>query len=357
MARKNLVTGVTGWFLFLIICLNASLLWAQLQYDFDGDCDVDGTDIYQFLSSENHTLENYMNGFALEYGGVGECCVPVGIGTPRDGYPNWQERTLIVFTNMVRMAPVEYRDSFMIYSGFQASGILDPAIYPAVHPLYQDHGLSQAARFHAEDMAFNCGLQHDSCDGTSWSDRIRRYYTDSFWISENVAYGFNSPWMTVNLFLCEEYGRACVADGSGDDGHRANIMRVQSREIGAGYAMGSTYFWVQDFGGGIPEALPPVVAATHAFIEDGKTSFFLNYFDPDKDPPLNMQVIIDDIQYLLDLDTGQEQAGSYRVDVTRAAGCRTYFFRVTSGNGTCYRYPGTSYFHTYGEGDCLLDYE
>ena len=104
-------------------------------------------------------------------------------------------------------------------------------------------------------------------------------------------------WMTVNLFVCEAYGTPCATDDSDDDGHRANIIRDRSYERGCGYAMGTSPYWTQDFGGGIPEGPRPVVAASHAFVDDGLTSFFLNYHDSAGGPPLSMQVIIDDIPH------------------------------------------------------------
>lgn len=351
--RHVLPKCAMGCFMVLLIVLNVALSWAGLTYDSDGDCDVDGVDLSLLLSVGSPSL----SGIALEFGAVEECCEYIGVGSPIDGYPNWQERTMIVFTNMVRMAPIEYRDTYMASFEFPAGGILNSSLYPAVAPLYWNHELNQSARFHAEDMAFNCGLQHDSCDGTSWYDRISSFYPYSVALAENVAYGFNLPWMTVNLFLCERYGSVCEPDGSGSDGHRANIMGDQLREIGTGHAWGSSDYWVQDFGGRQPDLQPPVVAASHAFFEDGVTSFFLNYFDSTGAAPMKIVVVLNYIEYPLFLDTGTVSTGSYRTDVVEAAECRSYFFLVTAGNGVCYRYPATSHFDTYGEGSCLTDYD
>jgi hypothetical protein len=60
MGRNLLSRSITGWLFFMILWLHASSLWAQLQYDVDGDCDVDGSDICQFLSRDNYSLENYL---------------------------------------------------------------------------------------------------------------------------------------------------------------------------------------------------------------------------------------------------------------------------------------------------------
>jgi hypothetical protein len=350
---------ITRYLIVFLIVLPATLLWAGLVYDLDGDCDADGRELFTLLSMGSQKIEDNLPGFAAEFGTLEDCCDPIGVGSPNDGYPSWQERTMIVFTNMVRLAPTAYRDKYMTGYDFPAEGILN--LYPAVAPLYWNHELNQAARFHAEDMAFNCGtLQHDSCDGTSWSDRIRSFYPYSVSLGENIAYGFPTAWATVNAFLCDRYSATCAPDSpdsSGEDGHRKNIMRAQYREIGTGYAQNSPDYWVQDFGGRQPDLSPPVVSASHAFLEDGVTSFFLNYHDSAGAAPRKIQLVLDNIQYPLDLDTGAEAAGSYRVDMERAAGCRSYFFLAITSDGTCYRYPGTSEFYTYGEGDCLLDYD
>ena len=338
------------------ILVNTSMLWAGLDYDQDEDCDVDGVEIFNRLSVDDQNLPGDLTDFAAEFGTAQDCCNPIQIGTPIDGYPNWQERTMIVFTNMVRMAPVEYRDSYMAGFPLPAGGILNR--YPAVAPLYWHHGLNQAARFHAEDLAFDCNiLQHNSCDGTSWSDRIRRFYPYSAGLGENAAYGFSTPWATVNALLCDRQGSVCATDSSGKDGHRKNIMRAGYRELGTGYAVKFLDYWVQDFGGRQPESQMPLVSASHAFLEDGITSFLLNYFDSAGGAPRRILLVLDDIDYPLQLDLGNGAAGSYRVDVTRAAGCRAYFFKAVTANGVCYRYPGTSTYFTYGEGDCRLDYD
>jgi len=347
------------WLIFILIVLNATLLWAGLGYDLDEDCDVDGLDLYELLSTAGLSIGDNLRDFAGEFGSLQNCCDPTGVGTPINGYPGWQERAMVVFTNMVRMAPVAYRDTYMAGYQYPTGDILEQ--YPAAPPLFWNYELNQAARFHAEDLAFNCQtLQHDSCDGTSWSTRIHGFYPYQVALGENVAYGFASPWATVNAFLCDRYGSACAPDSpdaTGRDGHRKNIMSAQYMELGTGYAQGSWKYWVQDFGGRQPDSRPALVSATHAFLEDGVTSFFLNYFDSSGGAPLETLLVIDDIPYALELDTGTAAAGTYRVDVDSASDCRSYYFRATTANGTCYRYPAASEFYTYGEGSCLLDYD
>ena len=349
---------VTRCLIVLLIVLNSTFLWADLNFDQDDDCDVDGLDLFKLISNPSNSFEDILPDFVGEFGTTGFCCTIIGAGTPIDGYPSWQERTMIVFTNMVRMAPIEYRDIYMTGLTFPAEGVLN--LYPAVAPLYWNHELNLAARFHAEDLAFNCQtLQHDSCDGTSWFVRIRNFYPYSGAIGENIAYGYSMPWTTINAFLCDKYGSTCASDSPGPggyDGHRENIMNSGFREIGTGHAQETLNYWVQDFGGQSSGFQSPVVSATHAFLEIRITSFFLNYRNSNGTAPREVKLVLDDNHYSLELDTGTESAGTYRVDVESASVCRPYFFLVRDIDGACYRYPGTSHFYTYNEGDCTLDY-
>jgi hypothetical protein len=114
---------------------------------------------------------------------------------------------------------------------FPPEGILNDG-FPAVAPLYSNHALNQAARYHAADMASDCGLQHDSCDGTSFSDRIHSFYPAVRYIGENIAYnsvsGAEMPWYIVSLFLCDApFGGVCAADDQPFSviGHRMNSMK------------------------------------------------------------------------------------------------------------------------------------
>ena len=172
--------------IFLVLLLKSTFLWADLNYDRDDDCDVDGIDLLKLLSAKDNKIEYISVDFASEFGTTDACCNPIEVDTPINGYPSWQERTVIVFTNIVRMAPTEYRDIYMVGFTFPAEGILN--LYPAVAPLYWKHELNLSARFHAEDMAFNCQtLQHDSCDCTSWHVRITSFYLHTVAPGENFV--------------------------------------------------------------------------------------------------------------------------------------------------------------------------
>lgn len=345
-----------------IVVFQIGNLWAIPLYDKDGDCDVDGADLNQLITLHCDNLSAVLPTFANELGGIGSDCDTIGIGTPIDGYPNWHERTLLVFTNMVRMAPTEYRDTYMDAYTFPPGGILNNG-FPAVAPLTSNHLLNQAARYHAADMAFNCGtLQHDSCDGTLWYERIRSFYPQAGAIGGNVAYTSNNsgatPWRIVNLLLCDAVGDICAADDQpfAVIGHRVNIMSDGFTEMGSGFAMGSGAYWVQDFNGVQLPPQPPIAAGCHALVDAGATTFYLNYYDVEGSAPQEVLLVLDDQAHILALGSGTAGAGTYQVTVPGAADCRAYYFLATDGAGDRYRYPGTGVFSTYGEGVCMLDF-
>jgi hypothetical protein len=346
----------------LLILSQAGSLGAATVYDRDGDGDSDGFDLYRLISDTGVDLGVDLPDFAYRFGLVDSAGDTIGIGTPIDGYPNWQERTLLVFTNMARMAPTEYRDRFMTAYAMPPGGILNQG-FPPVAPLSGAHPLNLSARYHAADMAFNCNhLQHDSCDGTPWYERIRSFYPQASSLGENVAYlggtGTDRPWVVVNLFLCDEYNGTCAADDQpfAVIGHRVNLMSDGYTEMGSGFALGSRRYWVQDFNGGPLSAQPPVAAGSHAMVDSGETTFYLNYYDEDGSAPQNLSVIVDGQSHALALGSGDPEAGTYETMLPGADGCRSYYFLATDAAGNRYRYPGEGAFYTYGEGDCGLDY-
>lgn len=98
------------------------------------------------------------------------------------------------------LAPEEYRDKYL-----EVAGILLPATYPAVHPLYFDLALAQVARGHSIDMGDNCGMQHNSCDGTTFANRLKAVYPSSA-IGENIATTQKSGFSAVKAWLLDNVG-------------------------------------------------------------------------------------------------------------------------------------------------------
>jgi len=292
-----------------------------------------------------------------EGSGDGESSSGGSAGDPVSGYPGWQERTLLVLTNAVRMDPQGWRDTYYPFSTSlpDASGILMPATFSAVSPLIYHNGLNQGARYHSEDMRDNCGLQHDSCDGTIWSTRLRSYYPSASGFGENAAYGLTSPLDTLNQFLCDRVAGSCAADGTPESGHRVNIMRSDWKEAGMGFA--SPYWWTQDFAHApdVPAATPTLVAGSHVMI--GNTlRYFANYYAPG-DPAQGLDLILDGVPVTMGLDMGTLDAGTWSVPTAVASSCQSYYFEGTDSVGQVWRYPGAGEFRTYGIGTCVQDYQ
>ena len=276
-----------------------------------------------------------------------------GYGDKTNGYPNWQERAVIVLNNACRMAPQQYRDK---YVGNYT--ILLPANYQAVKPLYWNLQLNTSARYHAVDMGTNCdSLTHFSCNGDSFSTRLHGFYTKSTSIAENIAWGSSTPQAVLAMWIKETSGSSPVPDGPGA-GHRINLMNSRYREFGVGYEYGTKtkhYWWVQDFGGGKPDFNNPIVSGAHLFIETGKTAFYANYFDS-LGKPQEASVVIDGTRYPLVLDVGTDSAGTYVYSTAKASSCRTYYFSFTDAKSKQWAYPETGHLSTQGEGTCTRDF-
>jgi hypothetical protein len=285
------------------------------------------------------------------------CFLWAGYGDPDADYPglpSWQERTVIVLTNACRMDPVGYRDAHL-----GAPSILLPSNYPPVAPLRWNLALNRVARIHAEDMANNCGMQHNSCDGTNTFVRIKKYY-DGDGLAENIAVGQRSPQAVVRTWLLDDWGSGPVPDNTPEpmgDGHRKNIMNGAYKEKGTGFAIGpvgrrdENPYWVQDFGGNHSAwSDRPVAAGSHLFWESSTITFAANFYDDAA--PGKAEVIIDGQAHSLSVDLGEANAGTYTVDLPTAGQCRSYFFRFVDNRGESWRYPEKGALITYGEGGC-----
>ena len=75
-------------------------------------------------------------------------------------------------------------------------------------------------RVDSPDMWENEHFSHSSSDGTSFAERMSRYYFDSGYIGENIAAGYGSSAVL--------YGWMCSA------GHRANVAERRLQRLGTG---------------------------------------------------------------------------------------------------------------------------
>jgi uncharacterized protein YkwD len=108
-------------------------------------------------------------------------------------------------------------------------------------PLVLTQTLGAAAEHHSIDMAENNYFSHTLSDGTTWSQNISNHgYTFNTYRAENIAAGNSSA---SNTFI----------QWKNSAGHNANMLNVNYRAIGIGYAyeQSSTYdhYWTTVFGG------------------------------------------------------------------------------------------------------------
>jgi hypothetical protein len=281
---------------------------------------------------------------------------PSGHGVPVQGFPSWRERSLLVLTNAVRMAPLDWRARYGadFSPSLASAGAL--AAYPAVGPVRWNRGLNGSARAHSVDMAVTPCWGHDSCDGTGWSTRIRSYYTLSGAMGENIAAGPADPRTAMNMWLCDATGGACCADGVSCDGHRRNIMSGSWRALGTGYgyAAGSPYqhYWTQDFGGASDAPEPPLVDGSHVFVPPDIV-FLANWVGA---APGSLSVVVDGAEVPLALDLGVATRGTWSARMPQGSACRAYHFAALDAAGTPWRYPASGEFRTFGEGSCTEDW-
>lgn len=282
-----------------------------------------------------------------------------GYGVPVDGYPSWRERAILSLTNAVRLSPTEYKQSTVYATRSPSLNVANvlSSTYPARAPILHHHDLARAARFHAQDMATKNYFSHTSQDGSSFGTRIRRYYTASSTLGENIAAGNVDPISTMHQWLCDASGGACCPDGQSCDGHRRGIMNGSYRALGVGYGYAATaqydHYWVQDFGGVAGLAPPPLVDGAH-LLRSTQTRFIANYASATA--ATSVTLVLEGTPTPMAQDLGSATSGTWFVEVPRGTGCRSYFFTAQDAAGAMFRYPAAGQLRTGGEGSCTEDF-
>eukprot|EP01111_Echinosteliopsis_oligospora_P004786 TRINITY_DN1785_c0_g1_i1.p1 TRINITY_DN1785_c0_g1~~TRINITY_DN1785_c0_g1_i1.p1 ORF type:complete len:473 (-),score=120.55 TRINITY_DN1785_c0_g1_i1:62-1480(-) len=274
------------------------------------------------------------------------------------GHPTYQERAAHVFSNAARVAPSQYKTNYMAGYNPSPANILTSAKYPAVKPMYLEPKLTSSAFYHSNDMGVNGCFQHNSCDGTDTFARIRSYYSCSGGMGENIAAGAKDPLDAINMWICDATNGACAADGSGNDGHRSNIMGGGFTSVGLGFQSVAnspwTYYWTQDFGGAQCTPLTtPIYGGSHYF-PGSNTKFMVIYYATSGTPSV-AKVVIDGTAQNLAVDTGAAGKALYSYSRAKGSACSSYYFTFTDAQGT-WRYPDSGFLSTYGEGTCTTSF-
>ena len=247
-----------------------------------------------------------------------------------DGKPSWAERDMHVWTNAVRVDPEAFSSDYST-GGCSFDRFLAAEKTPKA-PLGYDPNLNDAARFHSTDMNDNNHFDHSSSDGTSFGDRISRFY-DSGFAGENIAVGYADTYVVVTQgWMCS-------------DGHRANIMTDGYTELGTGVV---NAYYTQNFGGGSRDSTHPVGMGSHFPGSANHEATFMADWS-DSEAPAYFQVVVDGEAYDLELEYGVEEQGMYAADVSpEAVECHKYYFAWEDASGTTAVFPEEGSY-TYGE--------
>ena len=254
-----------------------------------------------------------------------------------DAYPSWQERDVHMWTNIVRVDPEAFfgRDSIWEtpcdIDEFQTSETTPKS------PLYYDFDLNDAGRFHSVDMYDNEWFDHSSSDGTSFPDRMARFYDESGMLGENIAAGY-ADGEAVML-----QGWMCSA------GHRANIMNADYNELGVGV---KGLYFTQDFALGTPETSGPIAMGLHSpEYPTGSVEFLVDF---QGDAPDALAVVVNGRDTPVELLFGTESQGVFQTQLTmmEEVDCHQYYFHWERGyeSGT-FPEAGSYLFGT----DCVSD--
>ena len=254
-----------------------------------------------------------------------------GYGDAVDGLPSPAERELHIWTNAVRVDPAAFINDYPCdFDSFQ-----DFEKTPKM-PLLWQFDLNDAARFHSDDMLETGNFSHSSSDGTSFGDRMERFY-ESGYVGENIAAGYSTPWSAqVEGWMCSS-------------GHRENLMSTGYEELGTGVA--STYY-TQDFGTrGVDLSLNPIrMGATTPFNVLTEVTFLADFYDAFGNDPQRFDLILNGDPIPMALTYGSASQGVYSTELTIDAGpCYRYYFRAERSDGRVSTFPEDG---AYGLGSC-----
>lgn len=305
-----------------------------------------------------------------------------GRGVPQNGYPDWAERMVLVYTNRSRTDPVTDLANCTVCA--------EKACYsqPLV-PVIYNHGISRAARFHSANLRLTgcfahhspCALVSDistrwetTCDGaaacacqggtftcTSSSSpcagctgtfaRIGLFAPGGS--GENIAFGYPTP-RGVHYAWFHEPDTDSTCGFRTANGHRANMMS-DHKSLGVGRSL--THY-TQNFGNtGAPTGT--LIAGGHDVGVNGvgtlsagtnSVNFMVNYYDT-RGAPLAAQVNVDGLCQNMPLERGGPTNATYATAMSLpGAACRRYIFAFKDPAGTIVLLPQSGSYGVGGAG-------
>lgn len=253
-----------------------------------------------------------------------------GYGDPVDGVPNPDGRRVHLWTDAARVAPADFDADYALGGCSFAS--FPAADQTADAPLRQHDGLVGAAAAHTDDMLVNNFFDHDSSDGTVWSDRVWAVYP-GFGIAENISSGRSSARAAVLS------GWMCSA------GHRTNIKNGAYTDFGGAWAPNKG---TEDFGYGVGGATPPIRVMAHEVAGNAVT---VRASWGSTTPPDAFTVVVDGVPVPMALAHGTATQGIYAVELADDGACHEAYIQATLA-GQVHTYPEEG---SYGWGPCLWD--
>lgn len=257
-----------------------------------------------------------------------------------DGHPSWADRDVHLWTNAARVDPEAFEDDYQSGGCSYYEDFSEDEQTPQA-PLYYSRELNEAAVYHSEDMEESGEFSHDSSDGTSFGERVARYYTETGTIGENIAFGYGSGYNSVFVgWMCSE------------SGHRANIMGSSYTELGTGV---SGSYYTQDFAAGTADSEGPVAMGVHSPQDPtGEVTFYADWVDDAA--PARLEVVVDGQATSLDLEWGDETQGIFASaqSWSNDGECHEYFYSWATEAGLEGSFPETGSFLI---GSCDAEYD
>lgn len=303
-----------------------------------------------------------------------------GRGVPTNGYPDWAERMVLVYTNRSRADPVTDLASCTVCA--------EKACYPnPLAPVAYNYGISRASRFHSANMRLTTCFAHHSpcalvsdiatiwdstCDGsaacacqngtatctstpctgcTTTFQRIGMFAPNAS--AENIAYGYATPRaMHYGWFHEPDTDSTCGFRTA--NGHRATMMS-NHKSLGVGR---SVTHYTQDFGStgtlagsliaGGHEVGPQAIGTLGTGANN--VEFRANYYDL-RGAPLTAQVNVDGLCQNMTLERGSAANATYFTSMSLSGNtCRRYVFSFKDPSGTIVLLPENGSYGVGGAG-------
>ena len=275
-------------------------------------------------------------------------------GESTNGFPNWEERVLLEWTNRARSDP-------QIEMSACGTKCPDAACYTAIVPFVENLKLNRAARFHAAEQKLQGFASHtsactvvsnidalfpDSCDGsatcacaggvkqcsptcTTFSSRAALFGTSVS--GEDLAYGFADPDAAFNAWMREQ-GTNAACTFSTDKGERWNLLKG-SGAAGAGFY--ADYSAIEFGAGSAPTHIP---SAAHYPRQASSVDVWANWYSGAG--PSTAVVNVDGVCRPLALARGSSTNGAWTATLTNvASGCHRYYFEFRDAGNTPETYP------------------